>query len=186
MQSPLDETPDLARLARVRLLALDVDGTLTDGRIRVAESGESLDFCVLDGIALLWLREVGIEVAWITGRDTPALRRRARDLRIAELHALVQDKASCLRALQARLRIAPAETAAMGDDIPDLGLAAAAGIFACPHDARPEVRARAHICTSARGGEGAVRELSEHLLRARGAWERILARAAGEPSGESS
>jgi len=182
VQGPLNESLDPARLARVRLLALDVDGTLTDGRIRVAEHGESLDFCVLDGIALLWLREFGVEVAWITGRDTPALRRRARDLRIAELHALVPDKASCLRELQARLGIAREETAAMGDDVPDLGLAAAAGLFACPADARPEVLARAHVRTTARGGEGAVRELAEQLLRARGAWERILARAAGEPA----
>lgn len=182
MQSPLKEPLDPTRLARVRLLALDVDGTLTDGRIRVEEGGESLDFCVLDGIALLWLREAGVEIAWITGRDTPALRRRARDLRVAELHALVPDKAACLRALQHKLGIAPEETAAMGDDVPDLGLAAAAGIFACPQDARPELRARAQLVTSARGGEGAVREFAELLLRARGAWERILARAGGEPA----
>jgi 3-deoxy-D-manno-octulosonate 8-phosphate phosphatase (KDO 8-P phosphatase) len=164
-----------ATLANARLLALDVDGTLTDGRIVWAGATEVQAFHVHDGQALVWLARAGITVAWISGRGSASTEQRAKELGIAELHLRTADKEATLRAIQARLGVTPAETVAMGDDLPDLALARAAGLFAAPGDARPEVLAHARIVTVARGGRGAVRELAEHLLRARGSWEALAA-----------
>jgi 3-deoxy-D-manno-octulosonate 8-phosphate phosphatase (KDO 8-P phosphatase) len=162
--------------ARARLLALDVDGTLTDGRILHSADGDALAFDVRDGIALEWLAEAGVVVAWISGRASNATLARAKRLRIAEIHVGVADKRACLRDLQVRLSIGSADTIAMGDDLPDLALAARAATLVAPADARAEVRAAAHWVTASVGGRGAVRELAERMLRARGAWQAIVAR----------
>ena len=175
------DAPDrrvLERLARARLVALDVDGTLTDGRVVYAGGEEQQAFCVRDGQALVWLVAAGVHVVWITGRGCDATARRARELGV-ELHARAPSKRGALGAVQERLGLGPADTVAMGDDLPDLGLAALAGVFAAPADARAEVRARAQLVTRAPGGNGAVRELAEHLLRAQGRWEAIVADAFG-------
>ena len=156
-----------AQLERTRLLVLDVDGVLTDGRV-VYGNGEELQFFdVQDGQGLAWLRKAGITVAWITGRGCEATRRRAEELGVAELHMRSGPKDAALRKIQERLGIAPDETVAMGDDLPDLGLAQYAGVFAAPANARPQVKERADIVTDASGGRGAVREICERILVAR-------------------
>ena len=157
-------------LSGARLLALDVDGCLTDGRVQFLGEEELVSFHVHDGQALRWLVEEGVELAWITGRGCTATRKRASELGVRELHLKVKNKAERLAQVQEQLHITPAETVAMGDDLPDLALARGAGLFVAPANARPEVLARADFVTSARGGEGAVRELAELLLQARGAW----------------
>ena len=162
------------RLGAVRLLALDVDGTLTDGGVVWVGSEQLQRFCVHDGQGLAWLRKAGVEVTWISGRGCEATRRRAAELGIAELHLGVGPKQEVLHGVQERLGIAPEHTLAMGDDVPDLAMAAGAALFAAPANARPEVRVRADLVTEARAGQGAVRELSEVLLRARGAWRGIV------------
>jgi 3-deoxy-D-manno-octulosonate 8-phosphate phosphatase (KDO 8-P phosphatase) len=166
-----------SRLARIRLLALDVDGTLTDGRIVRGPAGpddEYPAFDVQDGIAMRWLREGGVVVAWISGRGSPAVVSRARELEIRELHLSVPAKRDVLRAIQEKLGVAVDETAAMGDDLPDLGLRAACGFFAAPANARPEIKERADLVTKCAGGRGAVREFCEAILRAKGRWQSIL------------
>lgn len=172
-----EREPDTARLARVRLLALDIDGVLTDGRVLYGaedEPGELLAFDVQDGIALRWIQEAGVALAWISGRGSPAAGRRARELGVVELHLRVASKRAALEEIQARLGIRVEETAAMGDDLPDLGLRARCGYFAAPANARPEVRERADAVTASSGGRGAVRELCERILRARGRWTAIV------------
>jgi 3-deoxy-D-manno-octulosonate 8-phosphate phosphatase (KDO 8-P phosphatase) len=168
--------PDRARgvLARVLLLALDVDGCLTDGRVVLGPKGEIQAFDVHDGQGLKWLQGASVRVCWISGRGSRATRKRARELGIAELHTGVGSKEQVLRGVQARLGLSSEATAAMGDDLADLGLRRAAAFFAAPADAREEVRARADLVTSAPGGRGAVRELCEHILRAKGRWQAIL------------
>jgi len=163
-----------ARLAAARLLVLDVDGVLTDGRVVHTASEELQVFDVRDGLGLKLLLREGLEVAWISGRGCPATRRRAEELGVRELVLQSGPKAEALAGLQRRLGIAPGETLAMGDDLPDLGLAAGSGLFACPADAHPEVRARADLVCAAAGGRGAVRELAEAILRARGSWQRVV------------
>lgn len=170
-------SPELdAVLAGIRLLALDVDGVLTDGRVVYGEDGELQAFDVKDGLGLTWLRERDVGVAWISGRGCGATRRRARELGVRELHLGVGRKDAVLAEIQERLGIPREATAAMGDDLPDLALAGRAALFCAPADAVAAVRERAQLVTEARGGRGAVRELCEHLLRARGELAGIAAR----------
>lgn len=162
-----------AALAAARLLVLDVDGTLTDGRIRYLGEQELQVFCVRDGQGLVWLRRAGVAVAWISGRGCPATRLRAEELGIDAVRLRVHDKRAELASVQATLGFAPAQTIAMGDDLPDLALAPLAACFVAPADARSEVRAAAQLVTQARGGDGAVRELCERILSAQGRWSAI-------------
>jgi 3-deoxy-D-manno-octulosonate 8-phosphate phosphatase (KDO 8-P phosphatase) len=155
-------------LRAIRLVVLDVDGTLTDGRIAYVGNEELAVFHVHDGQGLAWLRGAGLELAWITGRGSRAVERRARELGVRELHQGVADKGRTLRELQRRLDVPAERTLAMGDDFVDLALAEHAALFVAPANARPEVRARAQLVTVAGGGAGAVRELCERVLAARG------------------
>ncbi len=175
----LQRTPELIkRLAEIRLVALDVDGTLTDGAVIYGDDGQEVRFDVRDGQGVVWLvRELGLEVAWITGRGCVAVERRAEELGVQHLHMHSDDKYEALHALQERLGVGPEQTLAMGDDLPDLGLAARAGVFCVPADARLEVKAAATWVTDSSGGDGALREVAEELLRARGCWEGLVSRA---------
>lgn len=167
-------------LQRTRLLALDVDGTLTDGRIVYLGHGQEIQtFDVRDGQGVRYLVDNGITVAWITGRGCDATKRRAEELGVQELVMRSGPKHAALTRLQERLGITPEETAAMGDDIPDLGLAQRAAFFCAPADAVEPVRAAAHLVTKARAGRGAVRELAEHILRAQGRYDAIVDAARG-------
>lgn len=168
-------------LRAARLVALDVDGTLTDGRIGKGALGahdELLSFHVHDGIALQWLMRAGIKVVWITGRSSLAAAARAQELGIDELARGVQDKAAALAELQGRFGIGREATIAMGDDLPDLAFLSGAALLVAPSGAREEVRARAGLVTQAGGGEGAVRELAEQLLRAQERWQGLVDAAA--------
>ena len=169
-----DEDPLEARLSRIRLVALDVDGVLTDGRVVYVGEEELQSFDVQDGFALSRLRKAGLAVAWITGRGCRATERRAAELGVDELHVKAGPKDVILAELQVRLDIPPEATLAMGDDLPDLRMARCAGLLAAPANARPEVRERADLVTAAAGGRGAVRELCERLLAARGDWDPMV------------
>jgi 3-deoxy-D-manno-octulosonate 8-phosphate phosphatase (KDO 8-P phosphatase) len=164
-----DEGELTARLARVKLVVLDVDGTLTDGSVSYLGSEELVRFDVHDGLGLVWLARAGIQLAWISGRGSRAVEARAAELGVRELFLRVTDKLACLAELQARLALAPADTLAMGDDVVDLALRPRVAVLVAPASARPEVRASADWVTRAAGGAGAVRELAERLLAARGA-----------------
>jgi 3-deoxy-D-manno-octulosonate 8-phosphate phosphatase (KDO 8-P phosphatase) len=172
--SPLDRELEEA-LARVRLVALDVDGVLTDGRVVYDDAGEVQRFDVQDGQGLVWLQRSGVQVAWISGRGCAATRRRAEELGVAELHLSSGPKDEVLASVQKRVGAGVEETLAMGDDLPDLLLARRAAVFCAPANARPEVRGRARLVTERSGGRGAVREVAEHVLRARGDLEAVLA-----------
>jgi len=168
------------RLARTQLVCLDVDGVLTDGRIVYGPRGreEELQFYhVQDGIAIEWLRAHGIAVVWISGRGSRTTEVRAAELGVSELHTRVKDKRAVLEDVQRRLGIGADATVVMGDDLPDLALLGACSVFAAPHNAVAEVRARAALVTRASGGAGAVRELACAILAARGDWDALVARS---------
>ena len=169
MPRPSPQVEDALRA--VRLLAFDVDGTLTDGRVVYLGEDELQSFCVHDGQGLAWLRREGLVQAWISGRGCEATRRRAKDLGVDELHLGAGPKEAVLAGVQERLGIGPDETLAMGDDLPDLALARRAALFAAPSNARVEVREHAQLRLQAAGGYGAARELAESILRARGLWD---------------
>jgi 3-deoxy-D-manno-octulosonate 8-phosphate phosphatase (KDO 8-P phosphatase) len=166
-------------LVRARLLALDVDGVLTDGRIVYAAGpggvAELQAFDVQDGISLRWLQKhAGMRIAWITGRGCAATERRARELEIDALETQVETKRAALERLQARFGVGADETIAMGDDFPDLGMRARAALFVAPANARVEIKAQSDLVLSRCGGAGAVRELAEILLQARGLWQAVI------------
>jgi 3-deoxy-D-manno-octulosonate 8-phosphate phosphatase (KDO 8-P phosphatase) len=166
-----------AHLAAAKLLVLDVDGTLTDGRVVYIGGEESQAFCVRDGQGLVWLHRAGVKLAWISGRGSEPTRRRAEELGIDHVSLRCRDKTAALQRAQAELGVGPAETIAMGDDLPDLALAAGSAFFAAPRDARREVRERADLVVNAVGGSGAVRELCEACLRAKDLWQGIVGAA---------
>lgn len=170
--------PALRPEAGVRLLALDVDGVLTDGGLLYdGQGGESKQFHVQDGQALRFLLDQGLEVALISGRTSAAVATRARELGIRHVHQGIKDKPAALAALLQELGLGLPQVAYMGDDLPDLRVMRQVGFSAAPADARPEVRQAARLVTQAAGGRGAVRELAEHLLRAQGRWSAVLAQA---------
>ena len=153
----------------------DVDGVLTDGRIYIGEHGETVKaFSTLDGHGLKLLKQGGIEPLVITGRDSPAVRRRVADLGLAHAVYGAGDKLAAATALLAALGLDWPEVAAMGDDWPDLPLLARAGFACAPANAHVEAKALAHHVTTATGGHGAARELCDLLLMAAGRYAALL------------
>ena len=154
----------------IRLLVLDVDGVLTDGRLYFGPRGEALKvFHVRDGYGLVQLRSAGVEVAVISGRRSAAVRARCRELGVRHVHQGVSDKLAVLERLCARLHLVPAECACVGDDLPDLPLMRTVALSFAVADAHPQVRRAADVVTRHAGGRGAVREVCERLLGRRAA-----------------
>ena len=154
-------------LSLVKLLALDVDGILTDGGLYYSESGEvSKKFNVKDGKGIQLLRRSGIEVAIISANDSPATNHRARKLGIANCFIGVEDKLTVLVNLCQKLNLSLAQVAYMGDDLNDLPVLDAVGFPLTVADAIPENKAIAKYVTQLSGGQGAVREVCNLLLDA--------------------
>jgi len=149
----------------IRLLVLDVDGVLTDGRLYFGPRGEALKvFDVRDGYGLVALRRAGVEVAVISGRRSAAVSARCRELRVRHVHQGVADKLAVFERLRARLNLTRSACACVGDDLPDLPLMKAVALSFAVADAHPQVRRAAWAVTRERGGRGAVREVCDLLL----------------------
>jgi len=160
----------LERAGRIRLLVLDVDGVLTDGRLYLSPTGEDLKvFHVRDGSGLVAVQRAGITVAIISGRDSAAVSRRAAELGIRHVRQGVVDKGAELDRLLSELGVEPVETACVGDDTPDLPMLRRVGLAVGVADAHPALLEAAHWITRAPGGRGAVREVCDLLLSARAA-----------------
>ena len=172
--------PELLLKAQGRAMGLkaaifDVDGVLTDGRLFIGESGEWFKaFSSLDGHGLKLLAQGGIVPLVITGRDSPAVRRRIADLGLPHAMYGVQDKLAAATALLQSLALDWEDVAVMGDDWPDLPLMTRAAFACAPANAHAEVRAMAHHVTAARGGDGAARECCDLLLMAAGRYAALL------------
>ena len=164
-----------ARAREIRLLALDVDGVLTDGTILLAPDGiVSKRFDIRDGHALIFLPKAGVELAIVSGRNDEVNELRARELRFAHVKQGIRRKLPTVQELAAKLGIGLDAVAYMGDDVNDVPVIEAVGLGAAPRDAAPEAIAAARFVSSKNGGRGAVRELAELLLKARGAWQEII------------
>jgi 3-deoxy-D-manno-octulosonate 8-phosphate phosphatase (KDO 8-P phosphatase) len=156
------------RLAQIRLLVLDVDGVLTDGRLYFGPRGEALKvFHVHDGHGIKLVMGSDVTVAAISGRRSPAVTARMRELAVRHVVQGCGDKVAALRRLCTRLDIPPLDCACICDDTSDLPLMASVGFAAAVADAHPLVVAAAHWVSTAPGGRGAVRELCDALLVAR-------------------
>ena len=159
-------------LARVRLLALDVDGVLTDGAVTLTDDGrETKTFHVHDGLGIVVAALVGLRTVWVTGRTSPVVERRARELGVSDLRQGVRDKAMCLTEIAAALCVPLASVAYMGDDWNDLPALGVAGVRLAPANAAPEVLAVADYISPRPGGQGAVRDALRAILSARGEWD---------------
>jgi 3-deoxy-D-manno-octulosonate 8-phosphate phosphatase (KDO 8-P phosphatase) len=169
-----------ALAAAVRMVALDVDGVLTDGGIYLgAVGGQPMEFKryeIQDGLGIKMLQRAGLLVAIITGRVSESVAIRARELAVDEV---VQDgharKLPALRAMAARHGIGLHEVAFVGDDLPDLGVLRAVGLPVVVANASPDARTAARYQLDRRGGDAAVREFAEVLLTARGEWDGLVA-----------
>jgi 3-deoxy-D-manno-octulosonate 8-phosphate phosphatase (KDO 8-P phosphatase) len=168
-------SPEIA--GRIRLVAFDVDGVLTDGGIYLGATGageriEMKRFEITDGLGIRLLQDAGIEIAIVTGRESEAVRMRAEELGISECH---QDasaaKLPIVTRLIERLGVDWSEVAFLGDDIADLPVLRRVALSGAVANAVAEVRAEAKWWGSRRGGDGAAREFAEAILRARGEWE---------------
>ena len=165
------------RAKAVKLLVLDVDGILTDGRvICTAGGGTQVAFDIQDGHGIKLALRAGLRLAIITGRESEVVTQRARELGIAELHQQALDKLVVFQELVARHRLTPSQVACMGDDLLDLPLLLRAGLAITVPGAVDEVRAAAHYVTRRPGGRGAVRETIELLLKAQGHWAAVMER----------
>ncbi len=180
LQPALSFPPELLLKAQgpasgIKAAIFDVDGVLTDGRIYLGEQGESFKaFATLDGHGMKLLAQGGIVPIVITGRDSPAVRRRVADLGLPHAVYGVKDKLAAAQPLLDQLGVNWEQVATIGDDWPDLPLMVRAGFACAPAQAHAEVKAAAHHVTTAAGGHGAAREFCDLLLMAAGQYAKLL------------
>lgn len=166
----------MERARAIRLVILDVDGVMTDGRVIVDDEGvESRNFDIKDGLGVVLLAASGIEVAILSAKRSPAVRRRAEDLKIRHCYEGVPNKTAPYEKLLHDLDLEEGQVCHVGDDLMDLPVMRRVGFPVAVADAVAEVRAVAAWVTQARGGHGAVREVAERILRAQGLWENAVA-----------
>lgn len=164
-------------IEKIRFLVLDVDGVLTDGNIYYTTSGEELkSYNIKDGTGLKYWQRAGHSAGIITGRSSPMVMRYAEELGIKLVEMGAKAKLPAFEAMLEMAGVTPAETAVVGDDLPDLPLIARAGLGIAVSDAVPEVKDKAALITKKKGGRGAVREVIDFILKAQGRWDRIMER----------
>jgi 3-deoxy-D-manno-octulosonate 8-phosphate phosphatase (KDO 8-P phosphatase) len=174
----------LARARRIRLLVMDVDGVLTDGRMVLSDRGDELKmFHTHDGIGLALAHRAGLKTAMMTGETSPIAKARGEKLGVDRVLLGVRRKGDALMALCDEFALTVADTAYIGDDLLDVPALQRAGLAVAVADAVAEVRAVAHLTTRARGGHGAVRECVELILRAQRTWQAVLAAFVEEHGG---
>ena len=157
--------------SRIKLLILDVDGVMTDGRVILDARGEEIKrFHVRDGYGVMRLLDAGIDVVIITGRKSKAVEYRAKELGIQEVYQGVKEKGSLCKEVMARKNLIKDQVCCVGDDLPDLPMFNRAGVSVAVADAAVEVLSAASLVTDQKGGHGAVREVCEWILKARQNW----------------
>jgi 3-deoxy-D-manno-octulosonate 8-phosphate phosphatase (KDO 8-P phosphatase) len=171
-----------ARARRVRLLLMDVDGVLTDGHIYLQSlpdgTAEELKvFHAHDGAGLKLARMAGLRIGVITGRDSAAVTRRAREVGMDYVWQKQAEKVPAYERILRQAQLSDEETAYIGDDLPDLPVLARVGLAIAVGNAAPEVKRAAHYVTRRHGGDGAVREAIEAILRAQGSWQKVIGKA---------
>ena len=163
------------KMRAIKLLAMDVDGVLTDGKAFYGSGGfEGVLFNVQDGSGIKWLHRAGIETALITGRNLEAIQTRADALEIRHVMQGAKVKLEAYEQLKAQTGLADEVICYIGDDLPDIPIMKRAGLAVAVQGARTEVLQAAHIVTETRGGEGAVREVAENILKTQGRWKKIV------------
>lgn len=172
-------TDILKRASQIKLLLMDVDGVLTDGKLynvpdRDGKMVETKGFDSQDGIALQWLNWKDVKTGVVSGRVSPATEERARQVKMTYVYQGHIEKVPILEQILADAKISASEVAYMGDDLTDVVILRRVGLAIATANAREEVKSAAHYVTQAAGGGGAVREVAELLLKAQNRWEEIL------------
>ncbi len=163
------------RMEQIQLLLLDVDGVLTDGRLGRTAGGEEIKFfSVSDGLGIRMAQNAGLQVGFLTGRKSKEVESRARELGVEIVVQGSRDKARDLETILAENSLDVSRVAFMGDDLPDLPVLQQVGFSAAPANAAEEVLERVDYVTERKGGEGAVREVVDLLLKAAGKWDEVL------------
>lgn len=164
------------RAKKIKLLVLDVDGVLTAGQVFLDSKGEALKvFHTQDGLGIAAAGKVGLNTAIITGRTSDMVRLRAAELKIADIYQGSTDKLTALHELMEKAQLTLAQVAYVGDDLNDLPTLMQVGMPCAVANAVQEVKAHACYITAKAGGQGAVREVIEVILKAQGKWEQVLA-----------
>jgi 3-deoxy-D-manno-octulosonate 8-phosphate phosphatase (KDO 8-P phosphatase) len=152
-------------MMNIKMLVMDVDGTLTDGKIYMSDNGELMKaFNIKDGYAIARLRDYGIEPVIITGRSSEIVTHRCAELKIKELHQGIENKSFKLREVCEKLHVELSQVAYIGDDLNDMPCIKICGFSACPADAMEVVRGHVNYICEAKGGDGAVREFIDHII----------------------
>lgn len=159
------------RLAKIKMLAMDVDGTLTEGEMVMLDGHQIKHFNVYDGLGTRLALNIGLGIAWVTGNTSEAVMDRAKSLGVTDVYQGAKLKSVALDDLAARHGLSMDEIAYMGDDLNDLPALDRAGLAIAVANAVDEVKARADMVTERGGGHGAVREVIEAVLNARGDWD---------------
>ena len=177
-----EQTSDvIERARRIRLLVLDCDGVLTDGRIILLPDGdETKSFDVRDGHGMVMSKRAGIPIAIISGRKSSAVRARAEELGVSHLYEMAWVKIEPYEKVLADEKLSDAEVCYVGDDVVDIPLFRRAGLAVAVADAVEEARQFAHYITKRPGGRGAVREVIELLLKSQGKWDEAMGRYIAE------
>ena len=171
----MEKQPLSARLAKIRMVIFDVDGVLTDGKMHYGPDGETFkSFHVRDGLGIRFLKRAGIGTAIISARNTPITNRRAADIEIAHIIQGASQKQEALAILLEKTGLTAEECAYIGDDVIDLPAITRVGVSFAVNNAHPEVIDRVDIVTRNAGGDGAVREVCDIILKATGSYTPIL------------
>jgi 3-deoxy-D-manno-octulosonate 8-phosphate phosphatase (KDO 8-P phosphatase) len=172
------ETPDVEhRAKRIKLLLMDCDGVLTDGRLTLlADGDEQKTFHARDGQGISLFHRAGLKTGIISGRTSSAVERRARELGMTYVRQDVHGKLKVLEEFLAEARLSAVECAFVGDDLPDIPVMQRVGLAVAVADAVDETKNAAHYVTAHKGGRGAVREVTELILKAQGRWEELMER----------
>ncbi len=164
------------RARKIKMIIMDVDGTLTDGSLLVLPDGEELkSFNVKDGTGVLLARLAGLNTGIITGKISNSLKKRAEKLKIMEVYEGILDKKKVLLEILEKNELNPEQIAYIGDDIGDLEVIKSVGLAGAVADAHPEIKKHSHFICSNPGGKGAVREFIEFIIDAKNKWPTIEA-----------
>ncbi len=171
-------SPELIeRAKKIKLLVLDVDGVLTDGRIIYGSYGDELkNFDVNDGLGMYLIRRAGIRCVILTAKGSRVVTKRAKELKVAKVYRDFHYKIEALHKIRKKFKVEDKEICFMGDDVIDIPVLKRIGLAVCPPNAMEDVKQFAHLITNKSGGHGAVREVCDFIMRAQGAWDKVMAR----------
>ena len=163
------------KLKKIKLLIMDVDGVLTGGQIVYDHQGNEIKFFnVLDGFAIVLFRKQGFKTAILSARASAAVKARGEDLKVDRIIQDAYPKLDAYKKLVSRMHLKDEEVCFIADDLPDLAVFKRVGVAIAPANAVPEIKSKAHYITAQKGGEGAVRETIELILKAHGRWPKIV------------